>query len=116
MAIMYKPGRSSKLRPYQGPTPDQVVPIHEAATRSSLQWPKHWRKVIYKITKMQDTRNFEDYWIVYPRNPDHTEWWSKQPAGVDLDVSPPPAALDPIRFSTLAEVDNWATVICRMET
>lgn len=84
------------------------------ATQSSLHWPQHWRKSIFKLTA-----NPDGSYIALPYNPAYRDYLSSERefyGGPDTTavLQPPPTTLDPIHFETLQELDQWASVVARL--
>jgi hypothetical protein len=98
-----------------------------AFQRSSLNWPKYWRAVIFKLDRHCDPATYEDKYVVWPRNPEYQKYCDAEDAitnaakfmthkfGADGSViAIPPLHLDPAYFDSLEDIDQWAQVAYRI--
>jgi hypothetical protein len=85
--------------------------------RSSFNWPKEWRAVVFKIDRHVDVCNADYAYVVYPRNPEYDIYMQRcYDDGFLLNSTEPIPAmhLGAVKFATLQEVDAWARVAARI--
>lgn len=88
-----------------------------AFSRNSLQWPNHWRAVIFRIQRVCAPLYPEPVYVVWPRNPEYDAYMDKidqDGQGMDLDAVPPPMHLGPVEFKDMDEINAWAVIAARM--
>ena len=95
-----------------------VIKPYNLLSKGSLEWPPHWRGVVFKVKRERNVLTYQDVFIVTPRNPAYDEYLelSHSPAASQGHFTPAPSlTLDPISFDTLEEVDNWARICARLD-
>ena len=80
------------------------------ATQSSLHWPQHWRKSIFKLTA-----NPDGSYIALPYNPAYREYLNsaREFFGEERHTAPS-TTLDPVHFDSLQDLNQWAHVVARL--
>ena len=96
-----------------------------AFQRSSYEWPKYWRAVIFKLDKRYDVLTDKHTYVVLPRNPEYEAYTTKEELdlmhhikAVDVDgiiKTLPPMHLGPAEFDSLEDIDQWAQVAWRIK-
>jgi hypothetical protein len=87
-----------------------------AFNRSSLNWPKHWQAVIYKLDKQWRFEYDDHQYAVYPRNPEYEEFWDKCEDKLHAPQNGAPSPhLGVVIFDSMEAIDNWARVAARMK-
>lgn len=99
-------------------------------TRSSLTWPTHWRKCIFKVAEDHSVLTDKTTYRVWPRNPEYDKeervvgdkwtdlddgWQYRYDAAENRIITLPQPALDPIDFDSYEEIDAWARVAARLD-
>lgn len=86
-----------------------------AVHRSSISWPKHWRKYIGKIVRVEGTTGQVKY-RVYPLRTNTPEYGAEMRAFCHDKPGALPAPFDePIEFDTPDDIDAWATLAAKLE-
>ena len=84
---------------------------YQLVTRSSLSWPSHWRKTIYKMERCMNPSGRYNYVRVFPYNP---AYMRVDPEGIKWVDTKQAPYLDPIEFETPEKLDQWALVVARI--
>jgi hypothetical protein len=107
--------------PKNGPSPDELFVEHAkwlAFERNSLQWPKYWRAVIFKIERRDDILTGTTTYMVLPRNPEYQKYVDETEKDCmvygGVFRQPPPMYLEAAKFDSIEEVDRWAQVAWRI--
>lgn len=117
-------------RTFRPPKPMTWAGWDLTRSRSSLTWPSHWRKMIFKVREHHDVLNDKSTIRVWPRNPEYDKEecvvgskFADLDTGKEYKVDPetnkiitlPDPCLDPIDFDTYEDVDAWARAAARLE-
>lgn len=90
--------------------------MHRAVLLTSAEWPKHWQRVIAKITRQYQT--LEDRYVIWVRalNPEYLKYMNDREARADDYLGRmPPRYLDGVlEFETVEDLDAWARVTDRI--
>jgi hypothetical protein len=98
------------VKTFTSPSTDLYV----ATYRSSLAWPPHWKKSIFKLDMYDNVEGLRVY-RVKPHNPDWRRYLDSESEffGSATTQTLPGPHLDSIDFDSVDDLNAWAHVVSR---
>ena len=89
--------------------------LYVTAYKSSLAWPPHWKKSIFKLD-VHDNADGGRVYRVKPHNPDWRRYLDSEREfyGVATRQTLPSPHLDSIDFDSVEDLNTWARVVSRL--